>query len=82
MKNYYAMYEKDRPIFDYRVLEGKTPLDAARRAYPGRRVTPVYGDNARYADLILVECSAMPDGAAAGQVKIKYRAKSCCYLIE
>lgn len=81
MRTYYAMFEKDKPVFDEHVFEGKTPLDAARRAYPEKKVTPVYGDNARSADLILVECSVAPD-STAGHVKIKYRAKSCCYLIE
>ena len=82
MNTYYAMYEKDKPVFDDHVFEGKSPIDAARRAYPGKKVVPVYGDNARQADLILVECRVVPDGAAAGQVRIKSHVKYCCYLIK
>lgn len=82
MSTYYVMYESDKPIFDDHVIEGNTPFAAAQRAFPGKKIVPVYGDNARQADLILKECRIVQDGAAAGQVRIKNHAKTCCYLIE
>ena len=82
MNTYYAVYEKDKNLFDDHVFEGKTPAEAARKAYPGKKIVPVYGEQARCADLILVECRVLSDGVTADQVRIKSHAKLCCYLIE
>lgn len=78
MKSFYIGFASDRPsLMDDQIIHGHSAIEAVRATYSTRRVTAVYGDDARYADLILQECVVKD-----GEPYLLPRKKRCCYRFD
>ena len=77
MNAYYVGFDiRVNNLLSDHVLYGETPLDAAKRAYPGANVTRVKWEDARNADLIIQNCTVKD-----GKIYRQYGGKTFCYHV-
>ena len=78
MNSYFVTFDsRVNNLLSTRVLYGKSPLDAAKRAYPDLAVNRVKWEDVHYADLIISVCTVKPNGA----IYRPFGARTYCYNI-
>lgn len=72
-------YSTDSVFGGEKVICGKSPLDAMKREFQGKKITPLYGyDNQRFtSNVIIAECIVGKYG-----IELLPRKKINCYKVE